>query len=114
MQEFRFDHSEYKNVFSGDFDAHNPGWIPSETKEDEAGRSAQAFSAIFGIHQLVDFPTRGKNALALIFFDLSGEAKLDVPLGSSGHNAIVAVFKTEHEMSAAPVRAAVYHWGDAP
>lgn len=49
MQEFRFDHSEYKVVFLRDFNAHNPGWIPSETKEDKAGRSAQAFSEMFGI-----------------------------------------------------------------
>lgn len=63
---------------------------------------------------MVGFPTCGKNALDLIFSDLSGETKLDVPLGSSDHNSIVAVFKTEHEISAAPVRAALYHWGDAP
>ena len=69
---------------------------------------------MFGIKQLVDFPTRGKNALDLVFSDLEGAATQHVHLGTSDHHALSVVFKIDSKPTAPPSRVPVYHWGDAP
>lgn len=114
LQDFRRDHLDEKSIFFGDFNVHNPDWIPSTTPLDTAGVLAQEFSELYGLAQLIDFPTRNGNTLDLVFTDIQGTATKHAHLGTSDHCTIVIEFEVSASSANELFRPEVLHWRDAP
>ena len=72
-------------TFIGDFNVHNPGWTCSKQDADPAGVAAQEMSELFGLQQLVNFPTRSEDTLDLVMSANGGIAVQRPGLGTSDH-----------------------------
>ena len=92
---------------------HNQDWICS-TFTDKAGIKAQEFCEIFGMSQLVNFPTRGENTLDLVISDFHGHATAEPGFGSSDHLSVYLTFDTAQKIPTTPIRKSVRDWQNAP
>ena len=108
------DNLSCKVVFLGDFNVHNQEWIGSASPTDDAGIDAQHMCEAFGLHQLVDFPTRGANTLDLIMSHLLGQATAMANPGTSDHAAVAFEIHVLQAVQAAPVTGQVLDWEHAP
>ena len=107
-------HPNKQVVWMGDFNAHNPGWIHSTSPLDAAGEAAQEFSEMFGVSNLVDFPTREGNTLDLVLSSIDGVASPDAGLGSSDHLSIWLTFQSVVAAPLPPKLHSVRNWLNAP
>ena len=113
-EKYMLDHPDRKVVFTGDFNAHNTEVWCSATATDAARLAAQEMCESFGLHQFVDFPTRGKNTLDLIMSPFPGSAIAMANPGTSDHIAIAFEMQViSHIQDAPPVKQA-YNWDHAP
>ena len=71
---FKLDHPFKSISFLGDFNVHNPGWFCSIGNQNAGGLQAEEMCQMFGLNQLIDFPTRGLNTLDLVMSPLSGNS----------------------------------------
>ena len=101
-------------TFLGDFDAHNPGWIPSTTPLDAAGTAVQELSENFDLTQHIDFPTRAGNTLDLVFSPCNTVVAPDITLGTSDHISIWISFDCSLPPKSPPLRPKLLQWGSAP
>jgi hypothetical protein len=97
----------------GDFNAHHREWLISKTT-DEAGRRAQSFSETFNMQQLVNVPTRGDNALDLVFTDVGAKFKVCPHFGTSDHLSLLVSLSTRAPPPPPPASRLVYKWKSAP
>ena len=111
---FLADHPAVPLCFLGDFNAHNPGWIPCTSKCDAAGVAVQEFAEACGFSQLVDFPKREGNALDLIICDVPGVAAPLPGLGPSDHLSVWASFAVEDQIRSSPKMLPHRLWHSAP
>ena len=81
------DNPNEKVMIYGDFNVHNQEWIHSNTT-DSGGILTQEFVELFGLKQIVNFPTRGSNTLDLICSNIDASAAGLMPFGTSDHKAI--------------------------
>ena len=95
-------HTDKRVVWMGDFNAHNPDWIHSSSTLDAAGEAAQDFSELYGIPNLVDFPTREDNTLDLVLSSVDGKAFPDSGLGTSDHLSIWSSLHSDVDLPAPP------------
>jgi hypothetical protein len=114
MQSYEADHMDEDIVWMGDFNAHNPYWITSKTKLDEAGQLAQEFSEMYGYSQIVHFPTREGNTLDLIYTKIDSIAKPIIKIGTSDHSSIGIKFAAVRSVPVAPERQPILRWDLAP
>jgi hypothetical protein len=96
MAKYEAEHLYKNRVYLGDFNAHNPGWIPSVSPLDAAGVAAEEFADLHSFKQLVDFPTREGNTLDLVFSCWEGVAVECEHLGTSDHLSMKITFETDH------------------
>ena len=66
LTKYMLDHPGVPLILMGDFNAHHKEWLCSAVPTDFAGIATQEFCESFGLHQYVDFPTRGPNTLDLV------------------------------------------------
>ena len=90
-QQYMLDNPDRKVVLLGDFNLHNQDWITS-CSTDAAGIEAEEMCAMFGLKQLVDFPTREHNTLDLVMSPTPGAATPVEPMGSSDHVSVSITF----------------------
>ena len=90
-QQYMLDNPDRKVVLLGDFNLHNQDWITSSST-DAAGIEAEEMCAMFGLKQLVDFPTREHNTLDLVMSPIPGAATPVEPMGSSDHVSVSTTF----------------------
>ena len=113
LQQYKEDHPQQPTVFIGDMNVHNQDWICS-TFTDKAGIQAQEFCEMFGMSQLVNFPTRGENTLDLVISDFDGRAIAESGFGSSDHLSLYLTFDTTQKIPTTPIRKSVRDWQNAP
>ena len=85
-------------VFIGDFNAHHREWLNSRSPTNSHGERALDFATQSGCEQLIYEPThRDGNCLDLVYTDSPGviTKSVDSPVGSSDHNKLSLVIKTE-------------------
>ena len=87
-ENYMLDHPVEKVNFFGDFNVHNPGWICSTSDADTGGMMAENMCQMFGLNQLIDFPTRDSNTLDLVMTQHSGSAISRAGLGTTDHVSI--------------------------
>ena len=71
--QYMLDNPNEKVMIYGDFNVHNQEWIHSNTT-DSGGILTQEFVELFGLKQIVNFPTRGSNTLDLICSNIDASA----------------------------------------
>jgi hypothetical protein len=115
LEEYRLKHSHRKLVLLGDFNCHSQSWLGSKTT-DRGGQMAQEFSEMFGMPQVVDFPTRQLNILDLVFSDFQTTAIELCNIGTSDHSAMLVDIKvcTEISIDDLSIQHEVYQWKLAP
>ena len=114
QQQYKEDHPGVKVVFIGDMNVHNDEWICSASATDPGGLAAQEFCELFGMNQLVHFPTRGDNTLDIVLSDIIGEAKPIAGFGNSDHIAISITFAIGSGVPPTPIKHKVRDWHNAP
>ena len=62
ITQYKLDHPNEKVIIYGDFNVHNMDWVCS-TKVDSGGELAQEFAELFGMQQIISFPTRKESTL---------------------------------------------------
>ena len=82
----------------GDFNAHHNEWLWSAVDTDFAGVTTQELCESFGLHQYVNFPTRGPNTLDLIMSTFIGSAVALPNLGTSDHVSIHVSIKFQSQV----------------
>ena len=85
---YMLDHPGVPLILVKDFNARNKEWLCSVVPTDFAGTATQEFCEPFGLHQYVDFETRGPNTLDLIRSIFEGSASALPNLGTSDHVSI--------------------------
>ena len=113
MQRYKKDNPQGHCVFIGDANVHNADWIHSNFT-DLAGELAQEFCEMFGMQQLINFPTRGENTLDLVMSDIDGTARELPGFGNSDHVAMALSFKMDGQMPPTPIKHQVQNWYNAP
>ena len=109
------DHNMEKvNYWYGDFNVHNPGWICSTCEADAGGVMAEEMCQLFGLNQLIDFPTRGNNTLDLVMTQHSGSAVARVNAGTSDHITIDITLELQDTVPNSPVQKPTLLWQYAP
>ena len=105
----------YRNVsYIGDFNVHNSDWICSTDDKDAGGIQAEEMCEMFGLNQLIDFPTRGENTLGLDMTIHDGVA-IDQPgAGTSDHIAIAITLELDSAIPSPPVHKPTFLWQYAP
>ena len=114
IQQYKEDHPGVPVVFIGDTNVHNSNWICSTSTTDQGGILAQEFSEIFGMTQLVNFPTRKGNTLDLVLSDINGAATVSPGVGNSDHESMYLTFKVGAVVPKTPVKHSVLDWHSAP
>jgi hypothetical protein len=69
---------------------------------------------MFGMSQLVKFPTRGENTLDLVISDFDGHTTAEQGSGSSDHLSVYLTFDTTQKIPTTPIRKSVRDWQNAP
>ena len=113
VQLYMLDNPGRKVVLLGDFNVHNMDWITS-TSTDAAGREAEGTCEMFGLSQLVHFPTRGGNTLDLVMSSIPGSCIPIEPMGSSDHKSVGVTFQDGTPSPPSPVDRPVLDWSSAP
>ena len=113
VTQYRLKHAGEPLILYGDFNVHNQGWICSD-KTDAGGILAQEFAEMFGMSQLVNFPTRLENMLDLIFSDAEASAMPNMRFGTSDHKSIGIVFQTKEVIADEEKRPDRLMWRSAP
>ena len=113
IQQSKEDRPGIKCVFIGDMNVHNSDWICSDWT-DTGGVQAQEFCELFGMRQLVDFPTRGVNTLDLAITHIDGVAVPTPGFGNSDHISMKLTFGVGDKIASTPVRRPVFNWHNAP
>ena len=114
LHRLRKDMPNDKFVIVGDFNVHNKDWIISESDTDEAGEMLEEFTQLNGMYQLIDFATRGNNALDLIISDLAGSASSKTHIGTSDHLSISFEIQVDQPAPQVEPAAAALNWRRAP
>jgi hypothetical protein len=114
IENYRLDHPDRQVVFIGDFNVHEPDWIISATPADAAGIEARDFCEMYGLYQLVGFPTRGDNTLDLVMSTLVGSASPLPNLGTSDHKSMLVTLQVGSAVPESPVSHLVFVWATAP
>ena len=100
-------------VLLSDFNVHNQSWLNSKCT-DADGVEAEEMCDMFGLSQLVHFPTRGKNTLDLVMSSTPGSATPVEPMGSSDHKPVRIVLQVGSQPPPTPRVQSVYDWASAP
>ena len=114
QQQYKEDDPGIRVAFIGDTNVHNNDWICSVSPTDPGGIAAQEFCELFGMHQLVHFPTRGDNTLNIVLSGVMGEAVPIASFGNSDHIALSLSFAIENGVPSTPERHKVRDWKNAP
>jgi hypothetical protein len=114
QQQYKEDNADKQVVFIGDLNVHNNDWICSVSPTDPGGLAAQELCELYGMHQLVHFPTRGDNTLDVVLSDVIGKAAPISGFGSSDHIAMKLSFAIGDGVPPTPVRHKVRDWKNAP
>jgi hypothetical protein len=113
-KQFKLDHP-YKSVsFLGDFNVHNPDWICSLGDKDTGGEMAEEMCEMFGMKQLIDFPTRGENTLDLFMSTRAGSASARPGAGTSDHISINITLELHAPVPDSPIHKPTFMWQHAP
>ena len=113
-ENYMLDHPMEKVNFFGDFNVHNPGWICSTSDADNGGLMAEKMCQMFGLNQLIDFPTRDSNTLDLVMTQHSGSARSRVGVGTSDHVSIDITLELNSEVPQSPAHKPTLLWKYAP
>ena len=113
IQQYKEGHPTRRCVFIGATNVHNTDLIHS-TFTDKAGMFAQEFCELFGLTQLMHFPTRGPNALDLVLSDVNGKATVKPGFGNSDHESMHLRFQINVDIPPTPIKLPVRNWGSAP
>lgn len=114
MRLYREEHPGRRVVFIGDMNAHNSDWLCGTDVTDEAGMLAEELCEMYGMKQIVDFPTRGLNTLDLVISDIEGEAVVAPGFGNSDHESMRLNFDVSMETPKPPEMQYVRDWINAP
>ena len=113
-EQYKLDNPFRSVTYLGDFNVHNPDWIHSIGDKDAGGIQAEQMCEMFGMKQLIDFPTRGENTLDLVMSTHSGTA-VDLPgAGTSDHIAINIVLDLQKMIPEPPANIPTLQWLHAP
>ena len=114
-KQYKFDHPLEDVSYFGDFNVHNTNWI-SSTHTDQGGEDAFDMCEMFGLSQLVSFPSRDDtvNTLDLIMTTMAGDAYALSNLGTGDHVSILTTLKLTDAIPHSPKRSSVYLWNKAP
>ena len=113
-KQFKLDHP-YKSIsYFGDFNVHNPDWICSVGDKDTGGALAEEMCEMFGMNQLIDFPTRGSNTLDLVMTTLTGSATERPGAGTSDHISIDITLELQSVVPIQPDLKPTLLWQHAP
>jgi len=88
LTQYILDHPQSRFVIMGDPNVHHAEWLHSSVPTDKAGVAAYEFCKTFGLHQYINFPTRGDSTLDPIISSFPGSATQLPNLGSSDHVSI--------------------------
>ena len=101
-------------MLNGDFNTHNAEWLHSVVPTDAAGYEVQELCELFGLYQLIDFPTRGGNTLDLVLSSFPGPAVAMANPGTSDHVSTVFEMQVISPLADAPNIKPVRDWSNAP
>ena len=114
LTKYMLDHPGIPLILVGDFNAHHKEWLCSAVPTDYAGIATREFCESFGLHQYVDFPTRGPNSLDLIMSTFEGSATALPNLGTSDHVSIKFQSRVAADLPETPKATKVLDWHSAP
>ena len=110
---FKLD-NPYRSFFYSDFNVHNPDWICSTGDKDAGGIHAEEMCEMFGLNQLIDFPTRGENTLDPVM-TIRDRVAIEQPgAGTSDHIAIAITLELDSAVPSPPVHKPTFLWQYAP
>ena len=114
LTKYMIDHPGIPLVLMGDFNVHHKEWLCSAVDTDFAGIVTKEFCESFGLHQYVDFPTRGPNTLDLIISTFTGSAVALPNLGTSDHVSIKFQTQVIEDLPDTPRATEVLNWHSTP
>ena len=110
LTKLQIDNPGRKFILMGDFNCHHKEWLCSAVPTDYAGIVTQEFCESFGLHQYVNFPTRGPNTLDLIICNSPGSAEALPNFGTSDLVAIKFKCNVDNALDSEPPNTPVLNW----